>query len=183
MIIPEVANSMDVMLDLETCGVNPGCAILSIGACSFDGKHEFYQTISLSSSLGWNLEQEPDTIRWWDRQDLLVREEAFSGTESLINSLGMFHDWYRKLPAKNIFIWSNGADFDIPILTAAYKAVKMMTPWKIYNGRCYRTLKNLYPGVVLERDKGVKHNALDDAQYQALHANMLLKEHFRRSYK
>jgi len=65
-------------------------------------------------------------------------------------------------------VWGNGADFDLPILAAAYKAAGGPPPWKPYNGRCYRTLKNLAPSIKLER-QGTHHQALDDAVCQAKH--------------
>ena len=77
----------------------------------------------------------------------------------------------------------NGADFDLPILAAAYAAVGLSVPWKPYNGRCYRTLKNLAPVVKLARP-GTHHNALDDARTQAVHAIKLMRhisEHLKRS--
>jgi inhibitor of KinA sporulation pathway (predicted exonuclease) len=65
-------------------------------------------------------------------------------------------------------VWGNGADFDNPILAAAYRATGISQGWKPYNGRCYRTIKNLAPQVRLVRT-GTHHNALDDARAQAQH--------------
>lgn len=178
-----VANSVDVMLDLETVGIHPGCAILSIGACTLDQEHVFYQTVSLRSGLDRGLKQEHDTMSWWDRQSPEARLEAFSGTTSVMNACGEFYDWFRRLPAKKKFIWSNGSDFDIPILAEVYAACDMYKPWDPFNGRCYRTIKKLYKQVVMPETGGVKHNALDDAVNQARHLVQILHEHHRRSYK
>lgn len=175
---------MDVMLDLETLGISPGCTILSIGACSLDQEHTFYQTISIANCVERGLTREAGTLAWWDKQAPEIRAEAFSGTTNLIEALGQFHDWFRKLPAKKKFIWSNGADFDIPILAFAYRLCGMHTPWEPFNGRCYRTMKNLYrdiPMVALEG--GVKHNALDDATAQAQHLRQIFQEHYRKQWK
>jgi exodeoxyribonuclease VIII len=76
---------------------------------------------------------------------------------------------------KDFLVWGNGADFDLPILSAAYVAAGFGgPPWKPYNGRCYRTLKNLRPDVPRPERRGTAHNALDDAVFQAEHAIALL---------
>ena len=73
-------------------------------------------------------------------------------------------------------IWGNGADFDNPILEAAYDLLKMPAPWKYNEGRCYRTLKSLFPTVVaIPQAANAKHNALLDAKNQAEHASRILK--------
>ena len=65
-------------------------------------------------------------------------------------------------------MWGNGAEFDNVILSQAYKNVEKEVPWQYYNNRCYRTVKNLFPHIEMER-VGAHHNALDDAKSQAEH--------------
>jgi exodeoxyribonuclease VIII len=84
--------------------------------------------------------------------------------------LKLFADW---LP-KNVLVWGNGASFDNAILAQCYRAVGMDFPWKFWNDRCYRTLKNLVLDVPFERT-GTHHNALDDARSQAIHASAILR--------
>ena len=164
--------STDIMLDLETTGVSAGCGILAIGACSFSEDYKFYEKIALSSLSRFpGFFSDGSTMAWWDRQAPDAREEAFSGTTDIITALGKFSDWFQAIPeAKKVkYIWGNGADFDLPILAAAYEACKIEKPWKPYNGRCYRTIKNLHSDVPLNSFRGVKHNALEDAKNQAIH--------------
>jgi hypothetical protein len=174
--------SVDIMLDLETTGVDPGCCVLSIGAISFDiNAHSFEVDIDHQSCKDVGLVDDPDTMKWWSRQDPAAYERAFSGSTPIIKALGSFTDWFTKLgKGESAFIWGNGADFDIPILKAAYDACGMKAPWKPYNGRCYRTLKNLYKDVKAPPFDGIKHTALADARFQALHARLILRTHFAR---
>ena len=167
----------DVMLDLETLGTKPGCVVLSIGACTFDQEFKFYEKIDIKSSLSAGLKKDPSTEAWWMRQSPEARNEAFSGTKELVMVLGEFHDWFRMVVAKkgDTFIWGNGNDFDKPIIEAAFDAVEMKAPWKTYNGRCFRTLKNLFQEVKAPDFVGEKHNALADAIYQSIHAVAILK--------
>ena len=157
-----------IMLDLETTGVSAGCCVLSIGATTLDLSAGFYKRISLESSTAAGLTTLPSTMAWWDKQSEEARDEAFSGTEVLPHVLLDFAAWFR-LIGSTAKIWGNGADFDLPILAAAYEACKIEKPWKPYNGRCYRTLKNLHSDVPLNSFRGVKHNALEDAKNQAIH--------------
>ena len=170
-------NSIDVMVDLETTGTKTGCCILSIGACTFDEKEKFYAKILHSSCLEANLADSIGTMNWWGKQSPKARMEAFSGTTPLLEVLGGFADFLRRLESQygQVFIWGNGADFDLPILGVAYSAVGMENPWKPFNGRCYRTLKNLHKDIKADEFIGEKHNALDDAVFQARHALKILR--------
>lgn len=168
------------MIDLETTGVAAGCGILSIGATTFDLEHKFYSRISHADCVARGLKDNLDTMAWWNKQSFEARSEAFGGEDLLVVALGKFADWFNRLPGDRdkIFVWGNGADFDLPILGAAFDQVGMRKPWKPFNGRCYRTLKNLYFGVKAPDFEGVKHNALADAVHQARHAREILRVHF-----
>lgn len=171
-------NSIDVVVDIETTGKSPGCAILSIGAATTNLEFDFYKTIwHAPQSEIYGLFDDPDTLRWWDKQSKEAKDEAFSGTAGLMSVLGMFSDWLKSLPAKEVFVWGNGADFDQPILTVAYDRCNMRSPFA-FNNRCYRTLKNLYKEVKAPDFEGIKHHALWDARHEAKHLSMLLKKHF-----
>ena len=87
---------VNVMLDLETVGTEAGCGVLSIGACTFDFQHKFYERIDPASSRIY-LKENIDTMRWWHKQDHRLREEAFGGTRELLSVLDSFHDWFRAL--------------------------------------------------------------------------------------
>lgn len=174
------AKSMDITLDLETTGTSPGCCVLSIGACSTNMEFEFYQPIWYSSQKAiYGLKDCPETLRWWDKQNKEARDEAFSGTAGLQVVLGNFADWLKSLPANEVFVWGNGADFDQPILSYAYEVAGMDSPFR-FNNRCYRTLKNLYKNIKAPIDfEGIKHHALWDAKHEARHLSALLRYHFQ----
>ena len=159
------------MLDLETYGTAAGCPVLSIGAIVFVhiaadplGYYTFYgEAHKNQSDIG--LYPDPATVAWWEQQnDEAKKVLTVPHTFTITNLLKGFAEW---LPA-DAKVWGNGADFDLPILGAAYKAAGMPIPWSPWNGRCYRTIKNLAPDIKLVR-KGTYHNAMDDAASQADH--------------
>ena len=165
----------DVMVDLETLGTTAGCSILSIGAIAFsfdvpqdDWKRFYSGPISRESCKAAGLFEEKDTIDWWQMQSQEARilfDEATTSRRILDDALISFSRFF-PVEAR---LWGNGADFDNAILAAAYKSIKLRTPWRYQNNRCYRTIKAEYPGVEKPEFIGVKHNALDDAFNQALH--------------
>ena len=171
----EPKREINVMLDLETLGKRAGCGILSIGATTFDESCNFHAKILPSSSLADGLHEDIDTLRWWNTQDPAIKADAFSGTLQLDSALVLFYDWVKALgDTRDIYIWGNGADFDLPILGHAYAVLGIGKPWAPFNGRCYRTLKKLLPHVKPGTKNAARHNALEDALYQARHARQLL---------
>ena len=173
-----------VMVDLETLGTRAGCVILSIGAVVFDPKadsvgEEFYSVISARSCLNRGLVVDDSTLRWWtlqtDEAQSVLKMAQDPRSRSLETVLGDFNMWLETLGSKkNIEVYGNGSDFDNAILYAAYAACTMDANWHFWNSRCFRTLKNL-TSIKADARIGVHHNALDDAKFQALHANKILR--------
>jgi hypothetical protein len=176
---------LHTMLDLETWGRAPGCALRSIGAC-FMGPagvtSRFYVNVDLLSQQALGLVVEPATEQWWSEQSAAARA-AFvdpSTMRPLRAALEEFSEWMNTAyGSPGVRVWGNGSDFDNAILAAAYEAAEVTRPWQFYNNRCFRTLKNLLPlpsGVGRPVPK-VAHNALADAEAQAEHAILLLNAH------
>lgn len=167
-----------LMVDLETLGTKPGCGILSIGASTFGGKHQFYVKID-PSSLG-NFSRDSETMAWWQRQTEEAKREAFGGKTPIRQALKQFHDFYGQVRAEGqaIHTWGNGADFDVPILEKAYEILGMRSPIAPFTNRCFRTLKEL-PNSKRIKDllpqRSGAHMALEDAKWQAQCAIMLLR--------
>jgi hypothetical protein len=167
----------DIMIDLETLGLIPGCAIVSIGAVPFNefgvSGEDFYRTIHVKD---WEvpgltedgLRKEEPTIKWWQEQSpeaRVVFENAHYSTRRAIAELGLYLN-----SMGNPRVWGNGADFDNPIISVAAQIVGLspMELWRSYNSRCYRTVKQQFLDIKLVRS-GTHHNALDDARAQAAH--------------
>lgn len=169
-----------VMLDLETLGLRPGCVVLSIGAVFFDANKglgaEFYEVISRPQSVALGLKEDTGTLNWWENRTAEARKVLLAAADPIaaspVQALSLFNDFLRR--GKNVKVWGNGADFDNPILSAVYDAAGVAQGWAPFNGRCYRTLKNMADGPKLKR-VGTYHHALDDAKSQALHAIGLFK--------
>lgn len=162
---------MDLMIDLETWGTSPGCAVRSIGAVTFDlgnDKHEeksFYANISTRSCLYAGLRMERDTAEWWTRQSPEARAKLEENPEELPNVVQSFHGFVAKVGAR--YIWAQGANFDPGIWEAVARAVNGRISWKFH---CVRDTRTVYDLARLDtrevKREGVYHGALDDARHQ-----------------
>lgn len=162
--------SENVMVDLETLGNGSNAMIVAIGACDFELNNKFYAAIDPEKSSG---DIDASTVKWWMSQSESARTVFKSGDplEEILKKFSVFLNQR----GGGVCVWGNGATFDNVILANAYKRHKLPLPWKFWNDRCYRTLKNLHPDIALPARTGTHHNALDDAVTQAQHARMILE--------
>jgi len=163
---------IDVMLDLETWGTRPGCAVRSIGAVMFDPEGEkigpgFYKNIYDKSCLEAGLHTDPRTVKWWAEQSQEAKDALTATPLTLTEVAIKFDAWWKKHGAK--IVWSQGGNFDEPVWTAAMYAIGRSPPWRYYDTRCTRTI---YSAASLDtrtvKRDGTHHNALEDAKYQAI---------------
>jgi hypothetical protein len=170
------------MVDLETMGLAPNAAIVSIGIAEFDRKDivsKFYTPVSLQSCLDAGLTTTQSTVDWWQQQSVEARM-AWQTTdapslESALREMGLYL-LKQAGSAKRVAVWGNGANFDPVLLTSAYEALRADPPWEFWNVHCFRTMKNMFRVQAAPRS-GTHHNALDDAVTQALHLQRILANH------
>lgn len=161
---------ISVMLDLETMSVESNAAIIAIGAVRFtleDGVlSRFSRVVDLQSCLDHGLVMDADTVLWWLRQSDEARAEFSQPGMALPNALDDFYGWMGG--SGDQLVWGDGERFDNVILANAFRAAGRPLPWDPKNGRCYKTVRKMFPGIRIER-VGVHHRAVDDAESQAEH--------------
>lgn len=162
-----------IMVDLETLGTAADAVIMSIGAVKFDidsgalDDNGFFASVSVDSNLELKRRVQEDTLIWWMKQSSEAQQVFHVSKDTLRTALLNLSDW---VGDGDFYVWSNGADFDLPMLAHAYTQCQIETPWKFWNSRCFRTYKNLPQAAgVTFTPSGIKHNALADAINQALH--------------
>lgn len=167
----------EVMVDIETLGKSKRACILSIGACKFKPhgqgiESHFEVFIDPESCEKFGLKIDASTVMWWmDSQRDEARKEMMAPNLPRLPldvALRAFNEWL----GKDVPVWGNGATFDNVILASAYEAAGVEQPWSFWNDRCYRTMKNVVPGVKLTR-VGTHHSAAQDAVSQALHLQQI----------
>lgn len=148
-----------VMIDLETLGNVPGCAVIQIGAVAFtfeDGpKSQFFVHVEPPATSLIQV----DTLDWarrhgtWPPPDdavLLLEADALMRLTSWAAALRPIVSW-----------WSWGSTFDFPMLEAIFARRHVPVPWDYWQMCCARTVWRLAFGD--ERRPSRPHNALDDA--------------------
>jgi hypothetical protein len=171
-----------VMIDLETLGRRPGCAIASIGAIDFDpaGGDDFiagtfYRAIDWQTS---DLALEPETVAWWLGQpaeaqiELCAPEGEAWDTRAALGALAMY---LGEGDNDDLVLWCQGASFDFGILGAAYDHCTITRPWNYWQERCARTIRKVAGVPEPERAKADKHHALRDAAHQVRCVQAALK--------
>lgn len=162
------------MVDLETLGLTPDSVVLSIGATEFgwadtnNTERRFYAELDIDEQSTRKINHE--TWAWWQRQPNMP-----SGHLSAKSAIRLFHEYLVSSSLNQaIVLWSRGTDFDTPLLYSLYADAGIDPPWKYFNVRDLRTLDKLIPGFAPTR-MTTKHNAIDDAVYQAQHAAAILR--------
>lgn len=180
----EAPPAIHIMLDLETMGTKAGCPVVEIGAVVFTLEGgitaSFFERIDIETCHLVGLKSDPATETWWEGQGRFAGGgDKFREGQTLEDALRLFSTFVTKQAdgdIKRLSIWGNGADFDLPILRAAYTAVDSTEPWGHRSGRCYRTIKSLpqYASIQEGAFEGLRHNALNDALHQAVHLIKML---------
>lgn len=170
-----------LMIDLETMGKNPDAPIISIGAIFFDPQTgdmgpEFSKTIDLETAGGVI---DRDTIKWWLKQSREAQSAIMTDEIPLDDALLQLWEFIDENSGEFfVQVWGNGANFDNTILRRSYERQGIPCPWRYYNDRDVRTIVEL--GKAIDFDartaipfEGERHNALDDARYQAKYVSVI----------
>lgn len=141
---------MDIMLDLETLGTKPGCAVLSIGAKVFDpyGDYSvpqapplstspisFYRNIDLFSSLMLGLTIDPGTIEWWRSKDKAAHDALFTGQVTPKAAIVHFNEWIMSSGKtyssreKELNVWAKSPGFDCHVIEHIADVVGVRMEW------------------------------------------------------
>ncbi|MED8867195.1 3'-5' exoribonuclease, partial [Escherichia coli] len=170
-----------LMIDLETMGKNPDAPIISIGAIFFDPQTgdmgpEFSKTIDLDTAGGVI---DRDTIKWWLKQSREAQSALLTDEIPLDDALLQLREFIDENSGEFfVQVWVNGANFDNVILRRSYERQGIPCPWRYCNDRDVRTIVEL--GKAIDFDartaipfEGERHNALDDARYQAKYVSAI----------
>ncbi|OQM74915.1 hypothetical protein BFN67_04685 [Pseudaminobacter manganicus] len=161
------------MIDLETLGTAVNCPVVAVGAVYFDPNtgtlgDTFDAAIDIESAMQFG-KASGSTIKWWLGQSDAARQKVVRGRQPSDVVFGAFYDFCLK-HGDNVKPWGNGSSFDISILEYAFgRILGKPAPWKFWNVRDCRTIKDLADGIVTFEGKleGTAHTALDDAKHQA----------------
>lgn len=185
---------MHAMFDFETMGQDPDTKVVSLGGVAFNREGVIGRKYWV---FDWENQpdrtEDPDTAAWWARQKPEAREvfntpkanrillpDFVADLDAWLDSCAIDAGEVRDPKTgklKELKPWGNGANFDIVILEDIIRQVhpkaKNGIPWAFWNVWCYRTFSAM-TGCrdLIARNQlnttVVKHNALADAEWQAM---------------
>ena len=174
------------MIDIETMGVRPNSAVVSIGAVAFEpmnldtvdsimlDNRAFYVVLNLGKQKTRHFD--PGTIYWWLKQSPEAQKAVLGGEEGVApyGALMSLNGFIRKHSTK--ISWCLGATFDHVIVEDLYRDAGLDNPVQYHKQYCMRTLAGV---LLVDRPKIpelVGHNALDDAIKQTIWLQMCFRE-------
>lgn len=176
-----------LMVDLETMGSGPDAPVVSIGAVYFDPSTgntgaEFYQVVSLESSMSFGMKPDASTIQWWLKQSSEARSAILvDEAMGLRETLELLSDFIAENAANGshtVQLWGNGCSFDNVILRRAYALTETPFAVPFWNDRDVRTMVELGKSVGINPRfdipfEGDMHNALSDARHQVKYVSAI----------
>lgn len=153
---------LDITIDMETCALCPTAAVMSIGAVAWDrngvvspfffldndfdrSKLQLYN-IDLRGMFVEGFSFDMETAQWWSRQSEVAKVAITECTEDLYSVAdavkGLFQwikDEQESTGASEVYLWSQGSDFDIAILRHICHKYGIEIPVPYSNFRDHRT--------------------------------------------
>lgn len=175
----------DVMIDIETLGLQHGACIIQIAAVTFnpfmdprskynDAEQHFIHNIDVTSQLmydGGHIDER--TVVWWRDASYAARATLGHNVLKIELVLSKFNDWIQRISKDHeLRVWAHGPTFDVSRLEWWYNKVGYDVPWHYRAPRDTRTLYDIAKSKGWEEPERPKegtaeHYALDDAIWQA----------------
>lgn len=163
----------DVVVDLETLGVNRDAPVIQVGAATVKGSilYTYDGYPSLTEQLKGGRHVDESTLMWWISEDqtaarLQVFGNMAKSREPVETTLNRFATWIRLVSeGRELRIWGNGPSFDLALLGGLYDDHGIERPWKHWQERDLRTALDLL-GRLEPEFVGVKHDGVDDAVHE-----------------
>lgn len=176
-----------LMVDVEALGKKPGSPLVSIGAVFFDPATgntgpEFYEVISLESSMACGGVPDASTIIFWLKASSEARAEiVMDDAITMSDALQQLDDFITKNASNgkdSVQVWGNGATYDNVLLAESFDRAGIPCPWKFWNNRDVRTIVELGKAVgYTPRYEipfvGEPHKAISDAHHQVKYVSAI----------
>lgn len=169
-------NRLEVMLDLETTGLEENSGILEISLVPFflDGKEvdmePFHKTIDLVSCFMEGMTFDRGTQHWWMKQDAKAKFQLRRNEKTDIRkAIKEAHQWLSALcEGYEVHVWCRGLNFDIPKFERCVRTLlEEELPYKWWNLEDARTYAHAFDVHTADIEfQGIRHSALDDCRHQ-----------------
>lgn len=155
--------TIDITIDFETCALCPTAAVMSVGAVAWNRASDdspfafedftmpslfvYDKHVDLRSQFVDGFTFDNETAQWWaqrsDEAKKVVLEYDDTPLTPIDNVAANLVQWMKEIKnlvgAKQIFLWSQGSDFDIAILRNICNKYGIEIPVSYKNFRDHRT--------------------------------------------
>ena len=174
-------DAIHIMVDIETLGTSPGCAIVEIGMVCAEWTHykgEWRWTSwSVPVALHADSQVDPITLQWWHADagrtlhlNGLLNSDKRMHEEDAVKQLCKYLRGWVYESGKAVRLWSKG-NFDFPILAHAItKHYPGEVPWAYWEVLDLRTMLAVAGTLGIQlpdrSEDCIVHSALGDARHQ-----------------
>lgn len=165
-----------IIIDTETLSIKRNAAVVDVAAVVVDFNFggittkEFQQFIRQGEQVeaGHTFHIDEGTIDWHNRHDPEFLPQCENQGVSFQEAMTNFNEWiFAQSQGVELHFWSQGKDFDYPILENMFEAAGLKHPWKYSYVHCLRDLVFLNPASRIRGVGPVAHKALLDARHEA----------------
>lgn len=161
------------MVDCETLSLKRHAAVIDVAVVSMTNPAERKRWLINPDSY------KPDDFFHINAETVAFHANNNSGLVEQCRAVGHswqqvaneINDYFQLHQATEIHIWSQGKDFDSPIIDNLMEQAGYKTPWKYSNFHCLRDLAQMYPEV--KRTSFGNHTAMMDVVAQIKHLSDL----------
>ena len=165
-----------IVIDLECLSVKKNATVVDVAAVLVDFNFggittkEFQAFIrqgeQVESGSVFHIDQ--NTIDWHNRHDPEFLTHCENHGVSFQEAMQNLSQWILDQTGNTeLHFWSQGKDFDFPILENMMEAAGLKHPWKYSYVHCLRDLVFLNPASRIRSSGPVAHKALLDARHEA----------------
>lgn len=162
-----------IVVDIETLSTKRNAVVIDIAAVAVDWNRPTSNQFQIylrdkeqsesglfdidSSTIAFHLKNDPNFIDDCNNNGVIFQEAVQS-----------FADWIQMQSSDvELHMWSQGKDFDYPILENLFNAAGVKIPWNYGRIHCLRDLVWLNPAARLKSEGPTAHKALPDALQEA----------------
>lgn len=182
-------NRIDIMVDIETLGIELDSTIIQVGAIAFNidsGEYLEFFNEYVNIEKNKELKVSGSTLQWWLKTNANLLKEIITKQDQSSDTVSKkLYDWIVELKNKyEVYLWGNGIAFDNSMIKTAIKNIGLEYPIKYTNDRDVRTIlelasiksgkteKEIKSSVKLD---GIAHDAFYDCKVQIAYVSKCWK--------
>ena len=169
----------EVMVDIESLSSRQDAAIIAIGLCLFDDKEILDSHQILIDPRFAPGHRDPETLKWWNRQDPDVFRKMMSGDTMPWDACEeMYAICESTWEARTI--WANAPTFDVNLLRRLFDLYDVDFPFHFSREMDYRSVKKFAKKMKIDFSEPLNsrsaHDAESDAVAQAEALQIMLRD-------